>query len=107
MTNRPQSTCTRLLRRLMASTQAGCSEESFGSRLWIASVSSGRRVILCRDNVIIIIIIVIVIIVSTRVILCRDYVRNKYIAFIIIVVVLIIMATTCMGSIRKECMARD
>ena len=84
MTNRLKSTCTRLLRRLMASTQAGCSEESFGSRLWIASVSSGRRVILCRD-----------------------YVRNKYIAFIIIVVVLIIMASTCMGSIRKECMARD
>ena len=83
MTNRPESTCTRLLRRLMASTQAGCSEESFGSRLWIASVSSGRRVILCRD-----------------------YVRNKYIALIIIVV-FIIMASTCMGSIRKECMAKD
>ena len=90
MTSRPKSTCTRLLSRPMASTQAGCSEESFGSRLWIASVSSGRRVILCRD-----------------------YVRSKYIAFIIIVVVLIlivvliIMASTCMGSIRKECMAKD
>ena len=44
-------TWTRLLRRFMASAQAGCSGDSLGSLWWIASVSRGSLVILCIGNI--------------------------------------------------------